>query len=166
MNASCVWHSTTMRAATWLILKGRNIRPTCKFTYIYGLQGCQLLRFGRSLLRFLSLTTPENTPSKSSAEKKFWPEIPIPWRNGECAETTGTPCTLAPPRFSEISSRHDRGRHFRCIWSIDFVNLSRIYAKIDLNSFIQVNFYTRDWQKQWLHEAWRLESWNIGCNDK
>ena len=42
------------------------------------MQGCQLLRFERSLLRFSSLTTPENTPSKNYAEQKFRSEIPIP----------------------------------------------------------------------------------------
>ena len=66
------------------------------FAGLIDMQGCQLLRFGRSLLRFPSLTTPENTPSKNYAQQKFRSETPIPWRNGEYAETTGTSCTLVP----------------------------------------------------------------------
>ena len=67
------------------------------------IQGCQLLRFGRSFIRFPSLTTPENTPSKNYAEQKFRSDssIFVKFRSEVISRSLGEP---AEPRFfSEIA---------------------------------------------------------------
>ena len=47
-----------------------------------------------------------------------------------------------------------------------FDNLQRIYAKFNLNSFLQLDLYMQDCQIHWSHEAWRLKSWDFGCGEE
>ena len=103
-------------------------------------QGCQLLRFGRSFIRFPSLTTPKNTPSKNYAEQKFRSDssIFVKFRfEVTSSRSLGEP---AEPRFSEIARDFARLSKRHCSRDIFLGSLMPIFTKSKLISCIKLHF--------------------------